>query len=127
MKALIGVMSEDLIRRRTLAIAKGDYKPEPGEPKVWFTSMIALAQVLSNENIALLRLMDEQKPKTLTELADLSGRKISNLSVTLKTLNSHGFVRLEKDGRSIRPVALFTDFDIQVNQKYATMQAQEVT
>ncbi|CAI1110055.1 MULTISPECIES: MarR family transcriptional regulator [Serratia] len=126
MKALIGVMSEDLIRRRTLAIAKGDYKPEPGEPKVWFTSMIALAQVLSNENIALLRLMDEQKPKTLTELADLSGRKISNLSVTLKTLNSHGFVRLEKDGRSVKPVALFTDFDIQVNQKYATMQAQEV-
>ncbi|ERK06470.1 hypothetical protein L580_2512 [Serratia fonticola AU-P3(3)] len=88
--------------------------------------MIALAQVLSNENIALLRLMDEQKPKTLTELADLSGRKISNLSVTLKTLNSHGFVRLEKDGRSVKPVALFTDFDIQVNQKYATMQAQEV-
>ncbi|HHQ6546682.1 TPA: transcriptional regulator [Serratia fonticola] len=126
MKALIGVMSEDLIRRRTLAIAKGDYKPEPGEPKVWFTSMIALAQVLSNENIALLRLMDEQKPKTLTELADLSGRKISNLSVTLKTLNSHSFVRLEKDGRSVKPVALFTDFDIQVNQKYATMQAQEV-
>ncbi|AKG68817.1 TPA: MarR family transcriptional regulator [Serratia fonticola] len=126
MKALIGVMSEDLIRRRTLAIAKGDYKPEPGEPKVWFTSMIALAQVLSNENIALLRLMDEQKPKTLTELADLSGRKISNLSVTLKTLNSHGFVRLEKDGRSVKPVALFTDFDIQVNQKYATMQSQEV-
>lgn len=126
MKALIGVMSEDLIRRRTLAIAKGDYKPEPGEPKVWFTSMIALAQVLSNENIALLRLIDEQKPKTLTELADLSGRKISNLSVTLKTLNSHGFARLEKDGRSVKPVALFTDFDIQVNQKYATMQAQEV-
>lgn len=126
MKALIGVMSEDLIRRRTLAIAKGDYKPEPGEPKVWFTSMIALAQVLSNENIALLRLMDEQKPKTLTELADLSGRKISNLSVTLKTLHSHGFVRLEKYGRSVKPVALFTDFDIQVNQKYATMQAQEV-
>ena len=126
MKALIGVMSEDLIRRRTLAIAKGDYKPEPGEPKVWFTSVIALAQVLSNENIALLRLMDEQKPKTLTELADLSGRKISNLSVTLKTLNSHGFVRLEKDGRSVKPVALFTDFDIQVNQKYATMQSQEV-
>lgn len=126
MKALIGVMSEELIRKRTLAIVKGDYKPEPGEPKVWFTSMIALAQVLSNENIALLRLMDEQKPKTLTKLADLSGRKISNLSVTLKTLNSHGFVRLEKDGRSVRPVALFTDFDIQVNQKYATMQAQQV-
>lgn len=126
MKALIGVMSEELIRKRTLAIVTGEYKPEPGEPKVWFTSMIALAQVLSNENIALLRMMEQQKPQTLTELANLSGRHLSNLSVTLKTLGSHGFVRLEKIGRSIKPVALFTDFDIQVNQKYATMQAQEV-
>lgn len=126
MKALIGVMSEELIRKRTLAIVTGEYKPEPGEPKVWFTSMIALAQVLSNENIALLRMMDKQKPQTLTELANLSGRQLSNLSVTLKTLDSHGFVRLEKIGRSIKPVALFTDFDIQVNQKYATMPDQEV-
>ncbi|WP_337263572.1 MULTISPECIES: HVO_A0114 family putative DNA-binding protein [unclassified Serratia (in: enterobacteria)] len=126
MKALIGVMPEELIRKRMLAIAKGEYKPEPNEPKVWFTSMIALAQVLSNENISLLRMMDEQKPETLTELAELSGRKVSNLSVTLKTLSSHGFVRLEKTGRSVKPVALFTDFDIQIDQKYATMQAQKV-
>lgn len=126
MKALIGVMPEELIRKRTLAIAKGEYQPKPDEPKVWFTSMIALAQVLSNENISLLRMMDKQKPETLTELAELSGRKVSNLSVTLKTLSLHGFVRLEKTGRSVKPVALFTDFDIQVDQKYATIQAQKV-
>ncbi|WP_170138682.1 transcriptional regulator [Edaphovirga cremea] len=126
MKALIGVMSEELIRKRTLAIVKGEYIPEPGEPKVWFTSMIALAQVLSNENISLLRMMDEQKPETLTELAELSGRKVSNLSVTLKTLSLHGFVRLEKNGRSVKPVALFTDFDIQVDQKYSAMLNQKV-
>lgn len=118
MKALIGVMPEELIRKRVLAIVKGEHKPEAGEPKVWFTSMIALAQVLSNDNIALLRMMDEQKPETLTELAELSGRKASNLSVTLKTLNSHGFVRLEKNGRSLKPIALFTDFDIKVDQKF---------
>jgi predicted transcriptional regulator len=44
----------------------------------------------------------------------------------LQTQQYRHFVRLEKDGRSVKPVALFTDFDIQVNQKYATMQAQEV-
>lgn len=126
MKALIGVMSEELIRKRTLAIVKGEYKPDLGEPKIWFTSMIALAQVLSNENISLLRMLDEQKPATLTELAELSGRKISNLSVTLKTLNLHGFVRLEKSSRCVKPVALFTDFDIQVDQKYSKMQDQHV-
>lgn len=59
MKAVFGVMPEALIRHRALAIVKGEYTPEPGEPKVWFTSMIALAQVLSNENIALLRMIDE--------------------------------------------------------------------
>ncbi|MDR0807235.1 MAG: transcriptional regulator [Enterobacteriaceae bacterium] len=118
MKARIGVMPEELIRKRALAIVKGEYIPESGEPKVWFTSMISLAQVLSNDNIALLRMMDAQKPETLTELAELSGRKTSNLSVTLKTLSLRGFVRLEKNGRSIKPVALFTDFDIQVDQKF---------
>ncbi|WP_145563061.1 HVO_A0114 family putative DNA-binding protein [Yersinia canariae] len=118
MKALIGVMPEEHIRQRMLAIVKGEYKPEPGEPKVWFTSVNALAQVLSNENINLLRLMDEQKPETITELAEMSGRQKSNLSVTLKTLCSRGFVRLEKQGRGVKPVALFTDFDIQVSQEF---------
>ena len=98
MKALIGVMPEEHIRQRMLSIVKGEHKPEQGEPKIWFTSINALGQILNNENIALLRLMDEEKPQTITELAMLSERKKSNLSVTLKTLLSYGFVRLEKQG-----------------------------
>ncbi len=78
MKALIGVMPEELIRKRILAIAKGEYQPQEREPKVWFTSMIALAQVLSNENIALLRLIDTARPETISQLAELSGRQVSN-------------------------------------------------
>lgn len=118
MKALIGVMPEEHIRKRMLAIVKGEHRPERGEPKVWFTSINALGQILSNENIALLRLIDEQKPETITRLAEISGRKKSNLSVTLKTLLSYGFVRLEKQGRTIKPVALYTDFDIQIKQEF---------
>lgn len=126
MKAVIGVMPEALIRHRTRAIAQGEHTPEPGEPKVWFSPMIALAHVLSNDNIALLRMMDEQKPETLSELAAMSGRKPSNLSVTLKTLDAHGFVRLEKSGRKLKPVALFTDVDIQVYQKHRARCGQQV-
>ena len=117
MKALIGVMPEEHIRNRLLAIAKGQHKPN-GEPKVWFTSINALGQVLSNDNIALIRLIDEIKPETITDLARLSGRQKSNLSVTLKTLASHGFIRLEKQGKFVKPVAIFTDFDIQVKQAF---------
>ncbi|WP_241596535.1 HVO_A0114 family putative DNA-binding protein [Rosenbergiella epipactidis] len=117
MKALIGVMPEEHIRNRVLAIARGQHKPD-GEPKVWFTSINALGQVLSNDNIALIRLIDEMKPETITELADLSGRQKSNLSVTLRMLSSHGFVRLEKQGKGVKPIAVFTDFDIQVKQEF---------
>ena len=91
MKALIGVMPEELIRKRILAIAKGEYQPQEREPQVWFTSMIALAE--------------------------LSGRQISNLSATLKTLSGHGLVSMEKRGRTVKPKALFTDFEIIVDQK----------
>jgi predicted transcriptional regulator len=117
MKALIGVMPEELIRKRILAIAKGEYQPQECEPLIWFTSMIALAQVLSNENITLLRLIDTEKPETLSQLAELSDRQLSNLSTTLKTLSGHGLVTLEKYGRTVRPKALFTDFEIIVDQK----------
>lgn len=36
MKALIGVMPEEMVRQRMLAILKGDYKPAADEPKIWY-------------------------------------------------------------------------------------------
>ncbi|HGC5374143.1 TPA: transcriptional regulator, partial [Escherichia coli] len=110
MKARIGIIPEKVLRQRLIEIAKGERKPHPDEPRVWFSSINAAGQALSNENISLLRLMDEEKPQTMTELAELSGRKLSNLSVTLKMLSSYGFVSLEKKGNTVHPKALFTDF-----------------
>jgi hypothetical protein len=31
---VIGVMSQQQIRARAIAITKGEYKPRPGEPKI---------------------------------------------------------------------------------------------
>lgn len=113
MKARIGIMSEPLIRMRLLAIAQGKYKPQENEPKVWYTSINAISQILRPENIELLRLMDSERPESVTELSELTGRAKSNLSNTLKALSEKGFVRLEQgNGKAIKPVALFTDFEI---------------
>ncbi|MBU2882831.1 MarR family transcriptional regulator [Psychrosphaera sp. B3R10] len=113
MKARIGIMPEKLIRMRVLAIAQGKYKPAKDEPKVWYTSFNAISQVLNPENVALLRLIDDERPQSVTELAEISGRKKSNLSNTLKALSEKGFVRMEQgEGRSLKPVALYTDFEI---------------
>jgi predicted transcriptional regulator len=79
-------------------------------PTVWFVSMASLAAVLSDDNRALLRTIRDQQPKSLTELAGLTGRKVPNLSRTLRTMASYRLVELTKNVRDVRPTALATEF-----------------
>ena len=72
--------------------------------------MASLAAVLSDDNRALLRLIDERQPKSLTELAAWTGRKVPNLSRTLRMMEGYGLVALTKNARQTRPAALATEF-----------------
>lgn len=92
-----------------------DSNQDEGLATVWFPSMASMAAVLSEDNQALLDLIDKAKPKTLTELAALSGRKVPNLSRTLRTMESYGLVALKKNIREVEPVALATRFTVQIN------------
>lgn len=109
---VIGIMPQERIRERMLAIARGSYKPKPGEPKVWFTSMKSLAEVLSDDNRALLRVILETKPASISALAEVTGRKPSNLSRTLKTMSNYGIVELRRERNQVRPLAKATEFRI---------------
>jgi predicted transcriptional regulator len=108
----IGIMPQEKIRERMLAIAKGEYQPAPDEPKVWFASMKSLAEVLSDENRALLNTIRETQPKSLTSLAELTGRKPGNLSRTLKTMSRYGFVEMRRERRHVRPIVQAAEFHI---------------
>ncbi|MDT0498732.1 transcriptional regulator [Algiphilus sp. W345] len=68
--------------------------------------------MLSDENRALLRLMQEQQLRTVLEQAELSGRAASNLSRSLRNLEGYGLVTLHRspDTRAVRPEALATEF-----------------
>lgn len=109
---VIGIMPQEQIRQRVLAIARGDHKPKPGEPKVWFTSMKSLAEVLSDDNRALLRVMEETRPESISVLARTTGRKPGNLSRTLKTMSRYGIVDLKRERNLVRPIARATEFKI---------------
>jgi len=111
-KIAIGIMSQEKIRERILAIAKGEYKPRPGEPKIWFTSMKSLAEVLSDENRALLKTIRDAQPESITGLAAITGRKPGNLSRTLKTMSNYGIVEMRRENRHVRPIANATEFQI---------------
>lgn len=108
----IGIMSQEQMRARVLAIARGEYKPKATEPKIWFPSMKSLAEVLSDENRALLKLIKEIQPESLTSLAEATGRKVSNLSRTLKTMSGYGLVEMKHENKRVRPIAKATEFQI---------------
>jgi len=63
----VGIISKEDYRQRTIAIAKGEYVPKHGEPKVWFESLQSMTQVLSSENQELLKIIIDRKPASLRE------------------------------------------------------------
>lgn len=79
-------------------------------PSICFPSLASLAAVLSDDNRRLLRLIHERQPKSLTELAELSGRKVPNLSRTLRMMAEYGLVSLQRNVRDVQPTALATEF-----------------
>ena len=109
---VIGIMSQEKIRARTLSIARGDFRPKPSDPKIWFTSMRSLAEVLSDDNRALLKVIAETRPESVSSLALLTGRKPGNLSRTLKTMSNYGFVEMKREKNFVRPIAKATNFKI---------------
>ena len=116
MKTLkVGIASYEDMKARTMAVARGEIKVRPGDPKVWFTSTESFAKVLSNRNRALLAIIAATHPESLQELADRTGRKTSNLSRTLKTMEQYGFVRLHRGARGrLRPEVPYESISLEL-------------
>jgi len=115
----VGIISKEDYIKRTIAIAKGKYKPRKDEPSIWFESLSSMSQVLSNDNQNLLKMIIEHKPKSLAELEKLSDRKKPNLSRTLKTLEKYGIVELPKKEGKLVPKVMATDFKVEFGLHYS--------
>ncbi len=116
----VGIMSFNDFKKRTIAIAKGEYKPKRNEPKIWFNSIKSLANVLSEKNQELLKLIVETHPQSIKELETVTGRKANNLLRTLRTMESYGFVKLNEgeSGRGRTPLipeVLYSSAEVEVN------------
>ena len=86
-------------------------------PKRWFDSDAAAAKalgataspeamvkLLSEENLALIHLIATRRPASVSELAALAHRAVSNLSRTLKKLHEAGIVDFDQGaGRTRAP------------------------
>lgn len=115
----VGIISREDYVKRTIAIAKGKYKPRRDEPSIWFESLNSMSQVLSSDNQNLLKVIIEHKPRSLAELEKLSDRKKSNLSRTLKTLEKYGIIELPKKEGKLVPKVMATDFKVEFGLHYS--------
>ena len=92
--------------------------PDPDFPvDIWFDSLKSVANVLSKENQQLLKVIAEQQPQSVTELATLTGRAVSNVSRTLKTLGKYNLVEMQSKKTMLRPIVIHQEFLVVVNNE----------
>jgi predicted transcriptional regulator len=113
MKVLrIGIASVDEFKARTIAVAKGERKVRAGEPKLWFSSAQSIGKLI-DQNWSLLQEIRRHPPQSMTELAVRTGRSLSNLSRTLKSLELRGLVSIQgSGGLSKRPVVTYDRIEV---------------
>lgn len=76
--------------------AANDDIPAAGE----VSTLDAFSRLLSKRNLELLKLIKTAEPKSVAELARLSGRPKASLMLTLRRFNTYGIIYFDQsDGR----------------------------
>jgi predicted transcriptional regulator len=97
------VQSLRSLREEMKAVARGESSAPADAAKPSFNSVEALVRLLTPENRELLALIRDRKPRSVTELARLTGRAQPNVTRTLPKLEAAGFIRTKAVGRRKAP------------------------
>lgn len=87
------------------------------EEGIYFESIDDMRSVLTNNRLAILRAIRENKPKSVYELSKILGRNLKNVNEDLKLLAEIGLVTLEatkKDRKRITPHVDYTKITLEI-------------
>jgi predicted transcriptional regulator len=101
----VGILSWEEYQQRALSIARGEFKPKPSDPRIYFPSLKAAGEILSEKNLELLRVIATRKPGSISELAPMVHRAQPNLTRTLRKMEQYGLIEMVAEGKAVRPVA----------------------
>ena len=87
------------------SVARGE-RAAPPRP------VLSALPALTEEAIAVMRIILTERPGSVSDVVRSSGRTQSSVSRSLGRLESHGFVRMVRDGRQVRPEAVARRFTI---------------
>lgn len=75
----------------------------PQPEGIYFTDFEAFCKAMTPQRFALLKMIREQHPGSISSLAELSGRNIKNVSDDVKVLVNLGLVELSQTGKNKAP------------------------
>ena len=68
-----------------------------------YTNMEVWTHIFTPKRMGLLRIIHEKNPRSISELAHLTGRKKENVHRDLELLRRYSIVKMEKHNRSAEP------------------------
>jgi predicted transcriptional regulator len=94
------------LREEMRSVARREREPAP------LPASAVLSTLSSPGNLDLLRIINQERPASVSQLAERTGRAQSNVSRSLQVLARYGLIRLERDGKEVRPVPLARSVDV---------------
>ncbi len=86
------------------AVRSGRQLPKAAREEVGFTSIEAARNFLTRERLALLHAIKSKQPKSIYELAKITGRDLKNVQADVGILERHGLVQIATRPRGGRKV-----------------------
>ena len=109
------IMSHDALKEEMKAVAKGKKKAPADAARPSFDSVEALMRLLTKENRRLLAYIRDEKPESIAELAELTGRAAPNLTRTLSKLEAAGLIKMRTVKRRKVPTALVKSLSVKID------------
>lgn len=69
-------------------------------PEVYFTSLEAVRNLLTDKRLELLRLIRKHSPRSINQLAALAGRDFKNVHTDIMILKHYGLVQFDQKRRA---------------------------
>lgn len=109
------IQSHEDLRNEMKAVARGE-KPAPADAaRTSFQSADVLLRLLTPENRTLLRMIRDERPQSVAELARLSKRAEPNLLRTLGKLEAFGLIEMQSAGRRRIPVPIVHKLSVEID------------
>ena len=111
----VKIQSHADLRKEMKAVASGKQAPPKDAGGTSFDSVETLLRLLTPKNRELLAIIRDRKPRSIAELAEMTGRKPPNVTRTLGKLEAIGFVRMKTVKHRKVPTAAVRAFRISID------------